>query len=646
MYRRHTSTTHKPKSYNPGRRKAALTGAASAMIACAAVFPAQAQDKTLAAPTLSVTSTPGSEQAIEDVQASIEVIGREQLESEPGTTVAHVLQRAVGAFVSDGGTTSRFSIRGFEDGQALILVDGQRRRGRFGNTDMSNFNLDTVEQIEIIRGPMSALYGADAMAGVVNIVTRHGSRKPGARLQSLAGSYQDGQRATGIVRMSADTGQIGDTRHNVSASIRSRGAWSDEGSPYDDLKEDDNYFVAYDGVWDINNDHSLSLRLDYSQMDGDGLASNGAPVPSPVDSFEKQKDYGAALTWRGALAGGNIAVTGNAYRSEGQVLRTGILDETVIDGQEINGFYTFEPLGGHTVTFGLSALKEDVDVSFFKGVTGSREAYGAVAQDQWEFAPDWTLLAGVRYDDFSDFGDTTNPRVSLAFTPGPWTFRIGAGSAFKVPTYTQLYSTIKRGASTIYGNPNLRPETSHTGEGTIGYSFANGAETAITYHYSEVEDLITTRRTAPGRFDYVNIGQSRIQGIELTGRARLSETVGMHGSVEWLKAEDTQKNERLGRRPKYQAKLGIDWQALSGTTVYVNALGIGSYYAPIGYGASNVGNISTDYGRIDVKVAHDLTKNVQLVGGVDGLIGNEPPENLKPYDPADRFIYIGFNIGF
>jgi len=85
---------------------------------------------------------------------------------------------------------------------------------------------------------------------------------------------------------------------------------------------------------------------------------------------------------------------------------------------------------------------------------------------------------------------------------------------------------------------------------------------------------------------------------------------------------------------------------LSGTTVYVNALGIGSYYAPIGYGASNVGNISTDYGRIDVKVAHDLTKNVQLVGGVDGLIGNEPPENLKPYDPADRFIYIGFNIGF
>src|SRR5690606_11503808 len=191
----------------------------------------------------------------------------------------------------------------------------------------------------------------------------------------------------------------------------------------DDLKEDDNYFVAYDGVWDINNDHSLGLRLDYSKMDGDGLASNGAPVPSPVDSFEKQKDYGAALTWRGTLAGGNIAVMGNVYRSEGQVLRTGILDETVIDGKEINGFYTFEPLGGHTVTFGLSALKEDVDVSFFEGVTGSREAYGAVAQDQWAFAPDWTLLAGVRYDDFSDFGDTTNPRVSLAFTPGPWTFR-------------------------------------------------------------------------------------------------------------------------------------------------------------------------------------------------------------------------------
>ncbi|HAE47491.1 TonB-dependent receptor plug domain-containing protein [Tistrella sp.] len=632
----------------PATARAAV--AALALTGTGMPLPARADEATAVGstelPALSVTARRGSPQALEDVPAAIEIIDRARLDAVPATTVARALEQATGVIIADGGSTTRFSIRGFEDGQALILVDGHRRRGRFGNVDLSAFDLGSVDRIEIIRGPMSALYGADAVSGVVNIISRDAATEPGASLQTLAGVSENGERLTRIGRAAVETGRIGQTRNRLDLSIRSRDPWSEAGSAFDDLKGESSRHAAWRTAWDVAPGHEITLDLGYEELRAKGLASDGGRVPMPVDSREHETSRTGALNWAGEVGPGRITLSGSAYHTEGDVLRTGSLDTTRIDGRELTGFYTV-PLGAdHVATVGFEYLEEDIDLSVLAKGSADRRSRAAVAQDEWTLAEDWTLLAGIRYDDFSDVGTTTNPRATLSWTPGPWTFRIGAGTAFKAPTYLQLYSIIHRGRSVIYGNADLEPETSWTAEAAAAYRFADGAELGVTVHNSEVEDLITTRLTAPGRYDYTNIGTARIRGVEITGRTPIGDDLMLTGSLEWIDARDTTADERLGRRPRQQGKIGLDWAADDDTLVHLAGTGMLSYYAPVGFGASNLGNVSTDYGRIDVKVSHRLTQLVEITGGVDGLIGTHVPDNLQPFEPAERFFYLGVNLRY
>ncbi|WP_372053687.1 TonB-dependent receptor [Tistrella mobilis] len=626
------------------------TACAAAALALGTPLPARADDigpqGGTDLPALSVTARRGSPQALEDVPASIEVIDRARLDAVPATTVARAIEQATGVIIADGGATTRFSIRGFEDGQALILVDGHRRRGRFGNVDLSAFDLGAVDRIEIIRGPMSALYGADAVSGVVNIISRDAAAEPGASLQSLAGVSENGERLTRIGRAAVETGRVGQTRNRLDLSIRSRDPWSEAGSAFDDLKGESSRHAAWRTAWDVAPGHEITLDLGYEELRAKGLGSNGGRVPMPVDSREHETSRTGSLTWAGEVGPGRVTVSGSAYRTEGDVLRTGSLDTTRIDGRELTGFYTL-PIGtDHVATVGFEYLDEDIDLSVLAKGSADRRSRAAVAQDEWMLAEDWTLLAGIRTDDFSDVGTTTNPRATLSWTPGPWILRIGAGTAFKAPTYLQLYSIINRGRSVIYGNADLEPETSWTAEAAAAYRFANGAELGVTAHHSEVEDLITTRLTAPGRYDYTNIGTARIRGVEITGRTPIGDDLMLTGSLEWIDARDTAADERLGRRPRQQGKIGLDWAADDDTLVHLAGTGMLSYYAPVGFGASNLGNVSSDYGRIDVKVSHRLTPLVEISGGVDGLIGTRVPDNLQPFEPAERFFYLGVNLRY
>ena len=110
----------------------------------------------------------GQEQSIDDVQASVQVIDQKFIQSTSARSVPQVLNEALGVTIKDGGSNSDVSIRGFNEGHTLILVDGLRITGKYGSPDLTSISLENVERIEVVRGPMSVLYGADAVSGVIN----------------------------------------------------------------------------------------------------------------------------------------------------------------------------------------------------------------------------------------------------------------------------------------------------------------------------------------------------------------------------------------------------------------------------------------------------------------------------------------------
>lgn len=156
--------------------------------------------------TIKVTTTSlGEEKNIEDVQASIEVIDKSFIENSNARSVPQLLNNALGVDVNDTGSTSSISIRGFSGAHTLILVDGLRRTGKYGNSDLTSVQLEDIERIEIVRGPMSALYGADGMAGVINVITNKNPKKDYLKLTLLGGVAQNGQRDTYITKLNGAT---------------------------------------------------------------------------------------------------------------------------------------------------------------------------------------------------------------------------------------------------------------------------------------------------------------------------------------------------------------------------------------------------------------------------------------------------------
>jgi outer membrane receptor for ferrienterochelin and colicins len=603
-----------------------------------------------------VTATPGREERVRDVQASVEVIGPDRMNAVPPTSTMRALEQAQGLLAIDGSSNTTVTIRGFQPGQALILVDGQRRRGRFGFQDLANIDPTNIERIEVIRGPLSALYGADAVAGVINIITKRPSETMGAGLEAMFGGLgtlrqgESGQRNTMQLGLWANTGTIetplGPVRGRFALSGIDRGSWSAAYSQFDDLKTTERRFAAWSGMWDIAPGHSLQGRFEWQNQADGGRGSNGQTIPRATNAYERQEDFYGAATYAGDLGSlGTVNITGSAYASDAATRRAAVYNSTYIQGQELNAYWNLQPLEGHRVTLGANALHESIDLNSITTGSKSRSSFGLVAQDQWTIAPDWSLLAGIRFDSFSTFGSTTNPRASLQWTPGPWTFRIGGGTAFRAPSFQELYTTTIRGRAVIYGSPNLEPEKSTTVEATIGRRIGDNAEITATYFRANVDNLITYIQTNATTYVYQNVNEARIQGVELGGTARVFDQLTLRASLDWNDATNAQTGARLTQRARYIARAGAYWQATEKTTASVFVRALFDYYAGSTQNP-NLNPVNKNYARLDVRVDHRFTPNLAVYAGIDGLAGNPVPVNISPLDPPGRFFYTGLSLRY
>ncbi len=596
-----------------------------------------------------------SEQSLDAVNASVEVINAEKIRTFAGRSLSEVLQYATGTLVRDSGSSSSFSLRGQDSDKTLILVDGLRRTEKYAGANLNNIQLEDVERIEIVRGSMSALYGSDALGGVINIITRGPQKGSTAGVRLMAGQTSNGQRGTTVIGGHGNWGD-GQLGHRVSFETKRRDSYrlpsSDQRTT--DLNNEERDFLTYRG--DVKTSlgrFDWGVELARQNDDGVGLTRTNTTY------IKKEKDDRDFIQggYSGRIGNGELSLRLGYGKSDSAVNRGTTLDElTLFKQSQLESQYTFEPAKDHLAVAGYAYRQDDVDISTnSKRVV--RNTHALFLQDSWSFHRDVDLTLGLRQDDYNDFGAKLTPRLALAWRPGPWTFRGGLAQAFKAPSLLNMYMTsLIRGRFDLRGNPNLKPEESISGELAAAYKFERG-QLEVVAHQSNVTNLIASIPTGargpgcgPGLTscqiqEYRNISKATIKGVETSGNFQISKAWQLTGALEYLDARDGTTNARLADRPTWVTKLALQWSQ-GPWQVDTRLRYVRDWYAsdPAVVGGPLFGS---NYTTVAVRLGYALNKSNELFAGIDNLANRLQPANQTsrgaPDDPGSRFIYFGIN---
>jgi outer membrane receptor for ferrienterochelin and colicins len=528
------------------------------------------------------TKTPHT---LKDVPVETIVITREDIEKTNAQNAIDILKNIPGidASVHDdvfGTYTWQAKMRGlsFNNGYGLILVDGQRVMGCGQSGGMGEYGsglnqipVDMIEKIEVVKGPGSALYGSDAMAGVINIITKKSPKKATGNAGVSYGWYKIKEKSdSGTITKPSDDGHSRNFSKNYVSfgdRISDRFGYllhynydSAEDIGYDPIKSDRHSFM---GKLDADLSESIDLYLKYEVSDyekADSREEESYRVSAGID-FRPTDDHffslkGYTYVWDfthgyptnkygykyGDVGYDQVEIQYTRYLSDWNALTLG--GEVQTQGIDYV-IHNYNDAGNET---GIVIVNEDVKTS------------SLYVQDEITLFEDFTIVAGLRYDDHSTFGSEVNPKLSLMYKFfEDTTFRASVGKAFKSPTIRQLYYDIPYLHWGYYAqsNPNLKPEKA------IGYSasieqwlFDQSIMVNLGYFRNDVDDMVISEDTGtkynglPLK-EYRNVEEAWIQGVEFMCRTYLSEEFAASLSYTYTDSENKETGKELTYTPKH-----------------------------------------------------------------------------------------------
>ncbi len=519
-----------------------------AMAVCS-VMPAHAQTATLEPVVVTATRTP---REVSQVGPSVTVIPAEEILASGARRLQEVLRDAVGVNVVETGAPGQLataSIRGSEAQQVLVLLDGIRLNSpQLGQFDLANLPvpLDQIERIEVLRGPASALYGSNALAGVIHIITRRPEAEPRTSF-----SWSEARHDTREVGFSASR-RVGSLGYRFGAS-------RDHSQGYRDNSDLDR--TTLDGLlaWDLPGGFVVEAHGYHLQKEI-GVPGMKGVFLTP-DARQQDENTSAAVSLKGPVGPLTVAGRGgydrfdNRYRDPGAFFPTDDrhLAETVGGEVQID-----TPLRGRGLTLGSELYRDFLDSSANGEHDQSR--WAAFGQQEVGLAPWVSLLVGVRYDGHSEFRNEWSPRVSLLLSPWDATqVRVSAGRAYRAPTFNDRFWPFD---GFTRGNPDLEPETAWEYEAGVAQGLGRWGSVSLTGFRRDAKDLIDWRPEDPADpfsvWSPVNVGTSRIWGAEAATGLSPLRGVGLGANYTYLHAVDRDTGELLPGKPRHQVGAHLD----------------------------------------------------------------------------------------
>lgn len=491
-------------------------------------------------------------ESLDQTPAAVSVITREEIDERAALDVADVLREIPGITMSRSGSagkaTSLFS-RGASSTQTLVLWNGiEINNPYFAGYDWGRFSTAGVEQIEIVRGPYSSLYGSDAVAGVVNVITT-------PVRSGLSGSFLRGGH--GLQNAAVD-GSVVSGNGVISGSYERR---ADSGwSTNDDFSQDS---ALLDAKWVSSPRFSIGLAGRYTRYDLGvpmNLNAEGTALVPSLHRRQSGNERQIAIPLTETIGPVALEVTASESRRnddfsdpEDPFGSTSSSTASVTRHARLS-LHSATPLG--TLVGGGEYERAVVDDSsnFGPNLSGARRTSRSLfVEDRFSHSLgsqlSLELSAGGRYDDFDTFGRQTSPRAAIALVAGRNKLRGAFGQAFRAPSLGELYFP-------FLGNRNLQAEHSRSAE--IGYDrkFGAAGTLSLTLFDSRYRDLIVFDNVASS---FQNIGRATSRGLEAAARARLTTTT--YGGFSYTYLRTKGDGERLLRRPPHSGSLYFGYRS-------------------------------------------------------------------------------------
>lgn len=581
----------------PGLRVRSAAFVAAALLS--PLLSAQAQT-TLDSVVLTAQRTP---MRVDQALAEVTVIDRADIEAQAGRSLAELLAAQPGIqFWANGGLgkNASISIRGLEPRHTLLLVDGVRLgTATVGAPALDNLPLDLIERIEIVRGPLSALYGSDAVGGVVQVFTRKGAQGLQAFGGVAAGSHGLRQASAGL--------SLGQGPFEATLGLQSL---RDDGfSSTNERAQFGNHHPDRDGF----EQDALNLRLGLKmggdwRLDATGLHSRG----------EIQYDDGPGADSRAKLTSEVLALQGGgtvagSWHSQLRLSRSEDGYETLRSASpwtDLGQIHTEQTQLSWEHRVGtpvgqLFGVIERLEQAVRKpaenyAVTERRITGGALGLNGQAGAHHWQLAA--RRDRNSQFGSETTGSAAYALDLNPQ-LRAGAalGNSFVVPSFNQLYWP-------NYGNPNLQPERGQHRELNLRW-MAGAHQVRAAYFEHRIRGYIPSGPLA------ANVPRSQIDGASLSWEASLPEGWGLNASIEALDPRNQATGKLLPRRAKDSLRIGVERQ-LGSLQVGAQLRAVGDRFDDAANKLPVKGHAVLDL-RADWRFAKDLRLGLKLNNTAD-----------------------------
>lgn len=554
----------------------------------------------------------GSPAPLNRAAAIVTVITAEDLSNMGARDIEDALMSVPGLYVgrSEQGYAPTYIFRGIYGSlnpQALLMINGFPQKslptGNKGNV-WGGMPVEAVERIEVIRGPGSALYGADAFAGVINIVTKTSQEVDGTQVGIRGGSFNSydawvqhgGRVADWEVMFSLQAGTTDGHKEIIESDAQTQidPTISNAPGPIN---------TGYDNV-DLMVDVSREawrVRLGYQNRNklqaGDGVAGALDPNSSYRSDIANFDVSYSTDVWDDDLS---LVTQFNVYYASQKPLEDNYLFPKGAFGNSFPDGYIGNPgnkeiqvtlqqhgiysgWDDHRLRLAVGATFGDVyetteeknfEVDLFtpkpEGLVDvsdtdevwlpekDRTLYFLSLQDEWQLTPDWQLVSGVRYDHYSDFGDTVNPRLALVWqTTDSWTTRLLYGRAFRAPSMSELYVISN---PVVTGDPDLDPEVIDTYELAFHHQLARGSFYGFNLFYYKIKDMILYEATGNGIEQVAaNVGERDGKGIEFEMGHDLTESVKVSANYSYQESKNLRLHDDVGFAPNNQAYGRLDW---------------------------------------------------------------------------------------
>jgi len=592
-----------------------------ALAAAAACASAGAQDAATTTLSEVVVSAAGFEQELKQAPASISVVSREELEKKNFRDLAEALQGVEGIDVLGGtGKTGGLdiSIRGMPSDYTLILIDG-RRQNVAGDVTPNGFGaalnsfippVSAIERIEVIRGPMSTLYGSDAMGGVINIITRKVAKTWGGEVsmtqsipedndwgaENKLNLYLNGPIKQDVLGL-AVRGSL--YRRDASDPVLAPGAVQPANARNPAPAQSRQHNIGARLTLTPTKQHDLWLDVEqgrtwYNNDDGrlggrDSAAPNPQSYPGYKDALRFNRDqvaightsrFGFGLlesslmrtvteTEGRTIPGASVPV-GDPRSGTDRELKT---TNTVLDTKLV------APLGmAHVLTAGAQWW----DAKLTDGLLPEKHQqtmWSLFVEDEWRLVDSLTATFGGRYDHHDAFGGKVSPRAYLVWDANTqWTLKGGVSKGFRAPRLNQLIDGVSgisgQGTNINIGNPNLQPEVSTSTEFAALFDNQKGVTGSATVFHNKVKDkissggdcavnFISSCAANPAATYSINVDEAKTWGLELSTRVQFNPQWSVKAGYTWTQSEVIEKgvkNGQLANTAKHIANLQLDWK--------------------------------------------------------------------------------------